>query len=266
MVLEADAVAVVAGGGDLEQQRLAPGAGRGLEHIDHMAGPVGVQLVDDRAVDVQAVHRAGIGGQRHEARGGGGDMQIVDQDADPALERRRGADHALGLVEHDARLIAGGGGGVDLGALLAVGDQQVETDAGRERALAVLPRHGAVGGAEAPETIGALPAEQAADDERLPGREGEGLPGPLALGMAKEAEELDRVLRGREIEAQPTARAGRGRRDDARRRGGTRRATRQPRMMVVRLISIRSRSRSPSGACSPPHLVAINRFTRSSTP
>ena len=85
VVLEADAVAVVAGGGDLEQQRLAPGAGRGLEHIDHVAGPVGVQLVDDRAVHVQAIHRAGVGRQRHEARGAGGDMQIVDQDADPAL-------------------------------------------------------------------------------------------------------------------------------------------------------------------------------------
>ena len=59
VVLEADAVAVVAGGGDLEQQRLAPGAGRGLQHVDHVAGPVGVELVDDRAVHVQAVHGAG---------------------------------------------------------------------------------------------------------------------------------------------------------------------------------------------------------------
>jgi hypothetical protein len=31
VVLEADRVAVVAGGGDLEQQRLASGAGRGLQ-------------------------------------------------------------------------------------------------------------------------------------------------------------------------------------------------------------------------------------------
>ena len=87
VVLEADAVAVVAGGGDLEQQRLAAGAGRGLQHVDHVARAVGVQLVDDRAVDVEAVHGAGVGGQRHEAGGGGGDVQVVDQDADPALER-----------------------------------------------------------------------------------------------------------------------------------------------------------------------------------
>ena len=171
-------VAVVAGGGDLEQQRLAAGAGRGLEHVDHVAGPMRVQLVDDRAVHVQAVHGAAVGGQRHEAGGGRGDVQVVDQDADPALERRRRADHALGLVEHDARLIAGGGGGVDLGAVFAVGDQQIQADAGRERALAVLPRHGAVGGAEAPEPVDALPAEQAADHEGLPGREREGLARP----------------------------------------------------------------------------------------
>ena len=125
------------------------------------------------------------------------------------LSAGRGADHALGLVEHDARLIAGGRGGVDLGALLAVGDQQVKADAGRQRALAVLPRHGAVGGAEAPETVGALPAEQAADHERLPGREREGLPGPLALGVTQKAEELDRVARCRAIEPEPPG-CGRG--------------------------------------------------------
>jgi hypothetical protein len=62
LVLVADAMAVIAGGGDLEQQRLAAGAGRSLEHVDHVAGLVGVQLVDDRAVDVQAAHGAAVGG------------------------------------------------------------------------------------------------------------------------------------------------------------------------------------------------------------
>ena len=115
-------------------------------------------------------------------------------------------DHALGLVEHDPRLVAGGRGGIDLGALLAVGDQQVERDAGRERALAVLPRHRAVGGAEAPQAIGALPAEQRADDEGLPGSEREGLPGPLALGVTKEAEERrSRGARPHESKRSPRA-------------------------------------------------------------
>ena len=170
---------------------------------------MGVQLVDDRAVDVEAVHGAAVGGQRHEAGGARGDVQVVDQDADPAFERRRRADHALGLVEHDARLIAARGSGVDLGAVLAVGDQQVQADAGRQRALAVLARHGAIGGAEAPEAVRALPAEQAADHERLPGRELEGLPGPLALGVAQEAEELDRVARRGDVEPEPSG-CGRG--------------------------------------------------------
>jgi hypothetical protein len=108
-------------------------------------------------------------------------MQVVDQDADPALQRRGRADHPLGLVKHDPGLITAGGGGVDLGAVLAIGDQQIEADAGREGRLAVLPRHRAVRGAEAPETIRSPPAEQAADHEYLPGGEREGLPGPLAL-------------------------------------------------------------------------------------
>jgi hypothetical protein len=204
VMLVADAVAVVAGGGDLEQERLPAGAGRGLQYIDHVAGLMGMELVDDRAVHVEAVHGAGVGGQRHEARGAGRDVQVVDQHRDPAPEGRRAVDHALGLVEHDPRLVAGGRGRVDLGALLAVGDQEVETDPGRERALAVLPRHRAVGGAEAAEAIGGLPAEQTAHHERLPGGQGKSLPGPLALGVTKEAEEVDRVARGRTVEPEPS--------------------------------------------------------------
>ena len=37
--------------------------------------------------------------------------------------------------------------------LVAVGDQQVKSDTGRERALTVLARHRAVGGAEASKAI-----------------------------------------------------------------------------------------------------------------
>ena len=40
----------------------------------------------------------------------------------------------------------------------------------------------------------------------------------------------------------------------------------QRRMIVVRLISMRSRSTQACGAFSPLHLVAISRLTRSSTP
>jgi hypothetical protein len=142
-------------------------------------------------------------------RGAALDVQVVDQHLDPAPEGGRARDHAFGLVEHDPRLVAGGGGGVDLRPLLTVGDQQVERDPGRQRALAVLTRHGAVGGAEAPEAVGPLPAEQAAGDERLPGRECEGLPGPLALAVAQEAAEVDGVLRRLGVEAQPLARSSR---------------------------------------------------------
>jgi hypothetical protein len=52
-------------------------------------------------LDREAEVRIGLAPQRHEARGAGRDVQVVDQDADPALECRRGGDHMLGLVEHD---------------------------------------------------------------------------------------------------------------------------------------------------------------------
>ena len=136
-------------------------------------------------------------------------MQVVDQELDPAPQRGRGGDHALGLVEHDPRLVTGGRGGVHLGPLLAVGDQQVEADAGGGRRLAVLPRHRTVGGPKAPQPVVAFPAEQGADEEGLPGREGEGLAGPLALGMAKEAEEVDRMPGSSVIEAQAAPGAAR---------------------------------------------------------
>jgi hypothetical protein len=84
-----------------------------------------MQLVDEGAMHVETVHGAGIGGERHEARGAGRDLQVVDQHPDTPLEGRGAPDHALGLVEHDARLIACGRGGIDLSTLLAVGDQQV---------------------------------------------------------------------------------------------------------------------------------------------
>jgi hypothetical protein len=42
VVLEADGVAVVTSGGDFEQDWLAPGAGGGLQHVDHVARLMGV--------------------------------------------------------------------------------------------------------------------------------------------------------------------------------------------------------------------------------
>ena len=53
-------------------------------------------------------------------------------------------------------------------------------------------------------TVRALPAEQAADHERLPGSKREGLPGPFALGVAQEAKELDRMARRGDVEPEPS--------------------------------------------------------------
>ena len=84
-----------------------------------------------------------------------------------AVEVGRLVDHRHGVAEHDLGLILVDGGGVDLGARLTVGGQHVEADASRERRLAVALADLDEGDAKAPIAVAALPAEQAADDERL---------------------------------------------------------------------------------------------------
>jgi hypothetical protein len=61
--------------------------------------------------------------------------------------------------------------------------------------------------AEASEAIRSLPTEQTADHEGLPGDEREGLSGPLALGVAQEAEEVDGMARRGGIDAKPACAA-----------------------------------------------------------
>ena len=62
--LVANRVAVVAGRRDVERQRLAPGAGGGVEHVDQVAVRLHVHLIDDDAVGVEAVAACGVGGDR----------------------------------------------------------------------------------------------------------------------------------------------------------------------------------------------------------
>ena len=68
--------------------------------------------------------------------------------------------------------------------------------------------------------------------------------------------------RGRKKRDRKHSKANHGKRPNA----GSKVGALAARMIVVRLISIRSRSRSPSGAFSPLHFFAISFLTRSSTP
>jgi hypothetical protein len=119
--LEAERLAIKAGGRDREHQRLPARAGAGLDHIPRVACLVRVHLVDDRAMHVQAVERIRIRAQRLELRGCPLDVQIVLVNLDALAQAGRALDHAHGFGMCDARLIAFGRGAIDLGARLAIG-------------------------------------------------------------------------------------------------------------------------------------------------
>jgi len=126
----------------------------------------------------------------------------VEVDRQPAPEMRRLLDHRPGVGEEDARLLSGDRGGVDLGGGLVVGEQTIEADPGRERRLAVALAHLDVRGPEAPAAVGAVPAEERADDEHLGRGEDERAIGERALGQPQEAEEVEGVLGGALVEPQ----------------------------------------------------------------
>jgi hypothetical protein len=121
--LVADAGPVAAGGGDHPQERVVALAGAGLDHVIDGARLVRVQLVDAAEVDVQAIEGGTFGGERLELRAAGQHVNVVRPDAHPeaAPEAGRLAGHRLRIAKHDARLVAGRGQRIHLGAAFAVG-------------------------------------------------------------------------------------------------------------------------------------------------
>ena len=96
-----------------------------------------VQLVHDRAMDVQAVQCVSISRQRLEAAGR---LQLHNGlrrhiDAEPLPERLHLPSHRLRVAEDDPRLIARCGGRVDLCAGLAIQHRHVKTDRRRQTGI-----------------------------------------------------------------------------------------------------------------------------------
>ena len=91
---------------------------------------------------------------------------------------------------NDARLLLVGRGGVDLGALLTVGAEQVELDARGQGGLAVFFGDLDVAAAVAARAVLAAPAEEGRDHVLpLPIKQLEGFSRPLAFGVAQEFRE-----------------------------------------------------------------------------
>ena len=196
MHFPADGVAVSARCGEQKPQRLFSRVAAALRHdVVEGARGLGVQLVEDTGGHIEAVFGRHLAGEylidapcwlvNHALHGG--------DDLDALHERWGLLDHVHGHVEHDGRLLAVGGAGVDLRLPFIVIDQHVERDGRAQLRLPLLLRyfdvcrgvlaHGGV--------ILAHGAEHIPDDFLLPWQQFEGLAVKFALGVSEALDEVD---------------------------------------------------------------------------
>lgn len=133
-LLVADAFLVKAGGGNGEDQRLQAGARRRLQHVPHVTGFMGVKFINDPTVDIQTVKVVGITGYGLEFRAGPFlvNVQLVAAEQPP---QRFGCqfDHPLGVIKHNASLIAGCCRRIHFSTTFTVSTCHVEADARGQR-------------------------------------------------------------------------------------------------------------------------------------
>ena len=205
VLLVADRDALVVRRRDVDGQRLAAGAGTGLEHVHEVARRVRVELVDHGPVHREAVLGLGIGRQRPEDRARFPHLDRLEGSVDARAcgELRALGHHLHGVPEDQGGLGLLGRGAVDLAARLAVAEQQVEREPRGEARLPVLAGDEHQRLAVAPKARAAVhPAEQVPDDRSLPGLEVERLAGALALHEHEHVvEEGDRAAREGHLEA-----------------------------------------------------------------
>ena len=200
MLLVADGVRVVPGGGDEEEQGLHPRVAGSLGHdVEQLPVRLRVQLVEDDAVRVEPVLVRDIRGQHlvEAMRRQVFEPLLRFEDLHALGESRAEAHHVDRDVEHDLGLVPVGGAAVHLGPLLVVPAGQKQRDRRGKLALSLLLRDLHVGGVELPVAVLLDHAEEIPDDLLLPVDELERLPGPRALGVAELLDEEHRVVRER---------------------------------------------------------------------
>ena len=217
VLLATDRLFVESGVRDFEQERLLVALGAGAHHLNDGIVRMLVHLIDQRTIGANAGLALFIGRNRLEVgiHAGTAGVQLPHRIRALRLQtppqRRRPFPHCDGIAKQNGRLILIGRCRIDLGAQLAAAEQHVVTDAGRKRRLAVALADLDIRAAKPPETERILPAEQGADDERLPRLKVERrrIGGHLAifvtlLDLDREhvTEEADRALRGMDIEHQ----------------------------------------------------------------
>ena len=197
--LIADGAGVGASRGDEEVERLHPGIAGAFGHnIEQLSVGLGVQLIKDHTVDVEAMLAVRLRRQ-HLVEGVGGlvdDAFLGGQNLHPLGEGRTHLHHVGGDLEHDGRLLAVSGTAVHLGPLLAVPTAEQKGHSRRQLRLAHLLRNFNVGGVELPIAVGLEGAEHIPDDLLLPVDQLEGLSGPGPLGVAEALDEPHSIVSG----------------------------------------------------------------------
>ena len=195
--LVADAVDVGPGRGDQEVERLRSRVAAALRHdVEELPVGLGVQLVEDDPVDVEAVLRVSLGGQHlvEAVRRDEDDPLVRGEDPAPLAQRRAHTDHVGGHLEDDRGLLSVGGAAVYLGPLLAVPAKEVQRDGRRELGLPLLLGDLDVGRVELSVAVRLNDAEDVPDDLLLPVDELEPLPRPHALRVTQALYEGDGVV------------------------------------------------------------------------
>ena len=198
MHLVADGVSIVACRRYQEIQRLHSRVAGALQHyVEELPVGLGVQLIEDDAVGVEAV-LVGDVRRKHLIRGVRRlihELLLRLQNLHPFGERRTELYHIDRHVKDDLRLIAVRRAAVDLGAFLAVAAGEQKGYRRGKLTLSLFFRDLHVGGIELPVAVLLQNAEKIAHDPLLPVDELERFPGPCAFCVAERLDEHDRVVR-----------------------------------------------------------------------
>nr|DAV87625.1 MAG TPA: hypothetical protein [Caudoviricetes sp.] len=197
--LIADGLRIRSGCGDQKVERLHSCIAGAFGHnIKQLSVRLGVQLIKDNAVGVEAVLVGNIGGQYLvEAVGGQiGQPLLRFLDFHTLGESRTEPDHIHCHIKHDLCLVAVGGTAVHLGTFLTVTAGQQKSDCGGKLGFALLLWNFNVGGVELTVAIGLECAEHITNDLLLPVDEFKGLSRPGAFGVAEAFDKHDRKICG----------------------------------------------------------------------
>ena len=184
--------------GDQEVEGLHPGVPGTLCHdVKELPVWLGVQLIKNHAVDVEAMLGVGLS-REHLVEAVGGmvnDALLGREDLDPLGERRTHLHHIRRYLKNNGCLLAVGSAAIHLGAFLTVPAGEKKRHCSGQLRLAHFLGDLDVGGVELAVPVLFDHAKQVADDALLPVDQLEGLSRPGAFGVAETLDEADGIVR-----------------------------------------------------------------------